>query len=345
MTSHKEWADEHVKGIESQLMPSFEPDMEALDEEGIRHDVRQTIDHGFNSVLVTCEAGLTFEESKDFYEIVADEAGDDLHVNTTLVFDTWEQSFEMVEHVEAVGSEGDGALMGYPLQWLPDDAEQVAEKTEEIAETADIPLILYVNEKFAFDGLHPAGFPIDQIDRMADIPNAVAIKISDPALMGPIDRMAGDRLLLSNPIEDFVPSFYDAYDQQWIGAGPYEIYQTPEQPIFADYFDLLLDGQYDAAMEKYWRLTPIRKVFFQHMQPQLQLGTYHWPEHKYYQWLSGGNGGYTRQPAMELAEHRKREIREARKAIGLQNTDSPEKCFYEGRANFEEAEAATADDD
>lgn len=36
----KLWAKEHLRGVENTLLPSFTPDLAALDEEGIRHDVR-----------------------------------------------------------------------------------------------------------------------------------------------------------------------------------------------------------------------------------------------------------------------------------------------------------------
>jgi 4-hydroxy-tetrahydrodipicolinate synthase len=69
----------------------------------------------------------------------------------------------------------------------------------------------------------------------------------------------------------------------------------------------------------------------QQMQPPLQVGTYHWPQMKYYQWLSGGTGGYTRQPVMELDRRDRRVIRRAREAAGLENTKDADESFFEGR--------------
>jgi 4-hydroxy-tetrahydrodipicolinate synthase len=43
----KAWALEHYKGMENLFMPSFSPDFKTLDEDGIRHDVRNSIRHGF----------------------------------------------------------------------------------------------------------------------------------------------------------------------------------------------------------------------------------------------------------------------------------------------------------
>lgn len=136
----QQWAAENMRGIENQLMPSFTPEMDELDEEGIRLDVRQTKEHGFFSTLCTCEAGMSFEEAKRFVEIVADEAGDELKVSTTLVFDSFEQNFEMLDHAESVGV--DSAMLGYPLNWYPESEEEIYEKTKEMCEATAMAKVL-----------------------------------------------------------------------------------------------------------------------------------------------------------------------------------------------------------
>lgn len=58
----KRWAKEHLKGVENTLFPSFTPDLQELDEDGIRLDVRQSIAHGFTSMMCATEVGLHFAE-------------------------------------------------------------------------------------------------------------------------------------------------------------------------------------------------------------------------------------------------------------------------------------------
>ena len=327
------WAAENMKGVENQLMPSFTPDLENLDKEGIRWDVQKSKEHGFFSTLCTCEAGISFDEAKQFVEIVSDEAGDELKVSTTLVFDSFEQNFEMLEHAERVGL--DSALIGYPLNWYPDSPEEIYEKTREMCETTDMAMVLYITDKFNFERFHPANFPLEYLDDLADIDNVVGVKMSDPALMGPVDRMVGNRLLISNPIEGLLPTHVEAFDMQWMGAGPYEVYQSPDQPILVEYFRQLREGNWEEAMETYHRLTPVRETFMQQMRPQLRLGTYHWPQHKYYQWLMGGNGGYTRQPVMELTMYDRHSIRQAMRQVGLEPRENDAE-FFEGRVNYKD---------
>src|SRR3712207_4251971 len=67
-TERKAWASEHFRGIENVLMPSFNPDLTELDEEGIRLDVRQSKRHGFFGSLCSVETGLTPEEKVRFVE-------------------------------------------------------------------------------------------------------------------------------------------------------------------------------------------------------------------------------------------------------------------------------------
>ena len=86
-------------------------------------------------------------------------------------------------------------------------------------------------------------------------------------------------------------------------------------------------------MEIYWRLTPVRMTFEKQFMPSQMLGTYHWPQQKYYQWLVGGNGGYTRQPVMRLNQHEMDDARNALRAIGIQPRENDEE-FFVGRVNF-----------
>lgn len=331
------WAKESMKGVENQLMPSFTPDLSELDERGIRWDVQKTKAHGFFSTMCTCEAGLSFEEAKRFVQIVADEAGEDLEVSTSIVFDSFEQNVEMLQHAAEVGV--DSALLGYPLNWFPEREEEIYERTREMAEATDLSIVLYLSNKFNFERFHPAGFPLHYLDQLADIGNVVAVKISNPGLMGPVHHICGNRILVSNPIEALLPNHVVAFGMQWIGAAPYEIYQTPEQPLFTDYFAAVREGRWDEGMETYHRLTPIREIFFQQMQPQLMVGTYHWPQHKYYQWLVGGNGGFTRQPAMKLAVYEREMVKVAMRRCGLQPRENDAE-FFVGRVNYEAGAAA-----
>ena len=121
----KKWAKQHLRGIENCTFPSFTPDLQELDEEGIRHDIRQAIKHGFVSTLLTLEAGVTFEEAKRFVTIATDEAKDKIGVGVTLIFNSIEQNIAMAQHAAKAGAHT--ALLGYPFTFYPQTPEEIYE--------------------------------------------------------------------------------------------------------------------------------------------------------------------------------------------------------------------------
>src|SRR6266508_2216585 len=77
----KAWARESFLGAECSLLPSFKPGTLELDEEGIRHDVRQGMRQGFYS-LFCAGVGLVGEERRRFVDIATHEAGDSILIST-----------------------------------------------------------------------------------------------------------------------------------------------------------------------------------------------------------------------------------------------------------------------
>ncbi|MFC2045715.1 dihydrodipicolinate synthase family protein [Chloroflexota bacterium] len=334
----KKWARENMKGVENELLPSFTVDLSELDEAGIRLDVQQSIKHGFFSMLCTCECGLTFEEAKRFVEIAADEAKDKIFVSTTLLFDSLDKNREMLKHAEEVGC--DSVLFGYQPNYRPDTEEEIYQLTKEMLEKTNLAITLYPHPQYNFERFHPSGFPPKLLDRMADIDNVVAIKVGEPGLMAECVRLLGSRLLVSCPIERWLPLNYLTFGQQWIGAGPYEVMQSPEKPYMVEYFNLMMKGEMDKAMEIYWSLTLPRVMFEQQFMPSQMLGTYNWTQHKFYQWLVGGNGGFTRQPCMKLYQHDMEATRMAFRMVGITPSENDEE-FYVGRANYTKLQKST----
>jgi len=82
----KKWSKKNLKGLEVPIFPSFTPDLQELDEEGIRYDVNHIIANGFTSALVAPEAcGMTFEERKKMVEIVVNEARGRIHTSVAVM--------------------------------------------------------------------------------------------------------------------------------------------------------------------------------------------------------------------------------------------------------------------
>jgi 4-hydroxy-tetrahydrodipicolinate synthase len=319
----KPWAREYFKGVENETLPSFTQDLKYLNETGIRLDVRQAIRHGFHSTLCTSEAGLTLDEAIEFVAIVADEAGDQLLPSTTILFDTFDMCFQMLEHAAQSGCSH--VLLGYPPKFRPQSATEIYDITADMIQTADIGIILYPHHDFP--GI--SGDDIDDIiDDLANFPNVIAGKFFDP--LGPSVERYGDRLLISSPLDASAVSNVENHGMRWIGAGPYEYLQSPENPYFTTMFDHALNGRFDEAYALNDFLKPVSTSFMMRHMPQVANGLYSWPQHKYYQWCTGGNGGFTRQPVLRLMQKDMDAIKDAYREIGITPPASDE-GFFVGR--------------
>jgi len=327
-------AREHMRGIENETHPSFTPDLSHLDEEGIRLDVQQAIRHGFFCTFAVTESSLTYEEAKRFVEIVVDEAKGKILVSAPVTFDSLDKNVDFLKHLQKIGAHT--CLLGYPSSYYPKSVEQAYRDYRDMCDAVpDFPIVLYPTHKFNFERFHPSGFPLDLLEQWADIPNVVAAKLAviEPGWIFECFRRVNEKIVVGCPMERWAPLLHQQFGMHWMGAGHYEAFQSPEKPLLVDYFNLLLQGKTDQAMEIYWMLTPIRLMFEKQFLPTLEVGTYHWPQHKYYQWLVGGNGGFTRQPVMKMYQHEMEETKAAMRAIGL-NLREPDEEFYVGRTNY-----------
>ncbi len=333
----KEWAREALRGIENALMPSFTPDLTSLDEAGIRWDVRQAVAHGFFSTMCACETGLSLEENKRFLEIVCDEAGGEILVSFTLLQDSFADSFELLEHAEKVGVSH--ALLGYPQTFRPADAEQIYEATAEISERTNLGLVMYASDKFDFVRFHPSHVPFETYDRIADLPNVVALKVGfgDAAMTFESFERFGDRVLVNvgTPwLMGLFPLLRRRYGAQWFGGGSWEFWQSPGKPYVVEYFDHVMKGEDALAQAVYWKLAPANAMAMgQSLGRGGDIGMYHWPMGKYISWSVGGNGGLTRQPAMRLTAPMMQMRKNMLHMIGIEPRE-PDDEFFVGRVNY-----------
>ncbi len=332
-SDRKARAREDLRGIENCIFPSFDSNLEHLDEQGIRLDVRQSILHGFRSTLVAVETGLSMAESKRMLEVVVDEAKHKLHVSVTLIRDSHEENIAMAQHAAKIGA--DCALLGYPFNFYPQTEEELYQATKQVCESADLSFLLYPSFKFNFGRFHPSGFPLDLLERMAEIDNVVGAKLGilEPGFIHEAFSRLGDKIIIQFPWERWWPMLVAKYGLQFVGAGAYELFQSTDKPYLSNYFKLLLEGKTKEAMDIYWKLTPVRNVFEKQFMPTQMIGTYHWPQQKYYQWLVGGNGGFTRQPTMKMVQYEMEEARGVLRAIGVEPAMNDQE-YYVGRTQY-----------
>jgi len=327
----KKWAKEHLKGAENILFPSFLLGMKELDEDGIRLDVRQSIKHGFFSTMCATETGLTLKEAKRFVEIVADESKDKILVTTSLILDSFEDNMELMIQAEKVGVSG--VLLGFPPSFFPRKSEEVYDVIKRFCDATSMHVTIYPSPHFNLSRFHPSGFPLDILKKVVEIENVVAIKAGELGLFVHCQELVGDKVLVGCPVERYAPLLVKGFGMQWMGAGCYEVLQSTEKPFMVQYFNLLLEGKFEEAMEIYWKLTPARVTFEEQFNKTVMSGTYNWHQQKYYQWCVGGNGGLTRQPAMKQHTFEMQPTNMAFRMIGIEPSENQEE-FVMGRSNY-----------
>jgi 4-hydroxy-tetrahydrodipicolinate synthase len=339
----KEWAREKFRGLENVLMPSLSTESIDegtttwnLDEEGIRHDVRECKLHRFFMTTAAIE-GLPFMMMeyvmRDFWGIAVDEAGDEILVDAYISQNTFDDTVAAAKLADEVGC--DCIMLAYPPYFYPKSEKEIYEFTKAVCDAIDIAVTVYPTHKYNFERFHPSSFSPHLLARIAEIENVVAMK------MGVIDvshatqcfRMFGDKVLLGPPSPQFWNTYVPLCGQRWAGSVPYEAIQDHDHKYLVDYFELLLEGELDEAMDLYWRILPGVEVLQELLDYTIYEGNYNFIHWKYIGWLAGFNGGPITLPTARLYEHQKDKLKLARAAIGLTNSE-PEEEFYVGRVRY-----------
>jgi len=340
ISEQKQWAKEFYKGVENSLKPSFSPDYKTLDEMGIRHDVRQSIKHGFFSSMCSSVA-TTLSEKKSFLEICCEESQGKILIGANVNLPKLENIIELLIHAEKVGCSH--AFLGLPRKFSPDSEEDVYNYYRQIADSTKLPITLYGCASPALRRFHPSGILIDVFDRLADVPNFVAMKLTQPinlSLAFQLCERLSDRLLIAPAHLDLVPIIAKHYNVQWLGEWVVESVQSPEKPYLVEFMDLLNKRQFDQAMKIYWQMEPAYRYLYELQESFLLRGSHPWAHIKYYHWCVGGNGGLIR----EMKEHSdqsamldapgRQKIRDLYRKIGISPVEAIEEEFVVGKANY-----------
>jgi 4-hydroxy-tetrahydrodipicolinate synthase len=96
-------------------------------------------------------------------------------------------------------------------------------------------------------------------------------------------------------------------------------------------FGLLRKGEFDKAMEIYWRINPARQARIAIQASFAGANFIHRYLWKYQAWLQGYNGGPMRQPVMKLTDQQMRAVRDPLIRSGFTIPDEPPDSFFVGR--------------
>ncbi len=326
----KAWAKKNWRGACNVIMPSFTSDLKTLNEAGIRHDVRRNIELGFWGALLVSECGTTFDEYRRFMEIAIEEAKGHHHLLVHGTFDTREEIIEAAKAGEALDAAG--LLLGHPNSFYPETEDELYAHIAKVAVHTDLPVSLFVTSQMNLGRLHTSGYPPNVLVRAADVENVVAVKyeVGRPGIAGDLEvwKLLRDKnILFSDPLEAHSPLTVEMFGMQWMGTSNYEYWGA----AVPQYFDLLLKGEYEKAMEIYWRINPARQARVA-VQATVVGGNFiHRYLWKYQGWLHGYNGGRMRQPVMKLNDAQMRTVREPLIKCGFEIADEDATAFYAGR--------------
>lgn len=330
-SERKAWARERFRGFENLLIPSFSADLRTLDEEGVRLDVRQSIAHGFFASLCALDAGLTREEKLRMLVVAAEEAGERIAISFALTGDSLQENIELLRHAAKAGASH--AQVSFPQSFAPRSQDDVVAYVRALADSTELGLYLVAADRFALHHLHPSGAPLDAYEQLAGLDNVIGLQLAsmDAGLTLECFERFSDRLLVTTLNFGMLPMLVQNFRLKWSGAWTVEGLQSPQQPHAIQFMQRLQRGQFDEAMKIYWTLAPALGASARVLGPHAMTGASHWPMLKYQQWLSGGNGGMTRQPCMRMFERDMQAIRGGLRAVGVDCAD-PDEAFYAGRS-------------
>lgn len=314
----KDWARNAYRGLDTTILPCFTPDTLALDEAGIRHDMRLLAQQGFFAVTLVSggEAGTTPEEDRRFVEWCVDEAHGRLGITLNLRYYTLAENIAMARHAEAVGCHS--VMISYPTNFRPRSEEDIYAYTRAICDATRLGVILFPSVKNDF----PAPYRVSArtLARLAEIENVIALKIGvvEWTWIDECFRRFGDRVLISYPFDDAWPTLIGKYGMQWSGAAPWHNMQTATDPRMVRMWELMVAGRMDEACEIYWQVDPLRKAILSIALPSAQMGMYNFEQWKYCDALLGFTGGELRLPKLTLFGWQRAQLRQAMIASGLQ---------------------------
>jgi 4-hydroxy-tetrahydrodipicolinate synthase len=337
--SGKAWARERLRGGESFILPSMTPDFAALDEEGIRRDVRHAVRQGFCSIL-PLSSGLDRAQARRMREIVAEEARGKIFMVGTLGSREWSRVEEAVRAAEALGTSH--VLLSFNSD-LPTQ-EAMYQEMKALAERTSMRIILYAQPDEAVTRLDPTGLPLEAFDRLADLDNVVGVKFTQllrPAAAFAVAERLGGRLLLGVVDLEMMLPLSLKHSIQWTGQWAIDCLQSPETPWVGQYLELLRQRKLQEAYSLYWKYEPAATAFYRMQAPSLAIGGHPWMHIKYMKWLTGGNGGLlpdlkaSRDHVPHLDAAARASCRQALDQVGIRTVDLPDEAFVVGNAAYE----------
>lgn len=324
----KDWAKTHVKGIWTSPIIPFTPDLR-LDEAGIRNNVERMIQakadgigFGFSEPWV-----CSLAERKRAMEVANDAVHGRVHSYLHSTDHSVEETINLTRHAEAVGAEA--VMIWAPYEWAKNQ-NMICDYFEYVASKVDIAI-------FAYNTYHSGiCFTPETVARLARIPNVCALKdaVNDVSHTLRCMELAGDQIVVSDPLEDHLLTMTLHFDQQvMLGTTSVFLMQSPACQPIREYYDLARAGKAAEASRKYYELQPLRDVWngiYQSLWDK-KAALHPLPFIKLWMDLIGMSGGPVRPPMHPLTDEQKAGFRERLEASGWMDRLYPERSRKKGK--------------
>jgi 4-hydroxy-tetrahydrodipicolinate synthase len=326
----REWAITKLRGVANVVIPSYTSDLKALNEKGIRHDIRREIEYGFAGTLLVSEVNITLDEYRQFFEWSNDEARGRLMLIHHASFDNLEENIRALRCAEQNG--GELVLLSYPANMYAETPQDIYDYTKAFCDATSLAVMLFPVPLWGFDRVHQSDIEAKLLRRLIDdCPNVAAIKAEGgmPSFMHWIEchRLFGKEVVISNPLEkDMIPLAQIA-PVQFSGTSNTEYFG----PMIPRIFKLLQEGKFDEVTRLYWQINPARKANAAMTAYLAQTNFLHRMMWKYQGWLNGFNGGPMRRPTMRLNDAAMKTLRDGLTKSGIKVTESHDREFFIGR--------------
>lgn len=307
----KDYARRNMKGIWAAALTPFKDDL-SLNETGFRDNIEHWVgDLGIDGIFISGKQGeffsMSLEERKKTFDIgvaATRDAGATIMSCSDQNLDT---VIELAKHAQAIGA--DYIVVHAPiLHFVTDRDETLYQYYKYICDRVDIGIAMWS---------HPdSGYLMepDLCNRIADLPNIVAIKYSVPrAMYAELTKLAGDKILVSTASEDeWLDNIVDLGWRLYLCSSPPYLIQTKSDRRMREYTDLALRGEFGKARIVRDSLEPIRQAL-----KSTRPGGKPQAQQKYWQELLGQAGGPVRSPMLQLSGEEKAAIRRAFESCGL----------------------------
>lgn len=312
----KSHARKHMRGIWAAASTPFMPDTLAIDEAGLRRNIRHWLDDlAIDGLFVAGKQGeffsMSLDERKRVMAIAVEEVRATKGRSAQTILSASDQNIdtviELARHAQAIG--GDYIVVHAPTLHFHDGHDECCrEYYRYIASKVDIGLALWSHPDNGFL-MSP-----ELCAQLADIPNVVAIKYSVPREMyAKLTRLAGESIIVSTASEkEWLDNILELGWQLYLCSSPPYMLQTKADLRMREYTDLAFAGKAKEAKVVWESLQSVRHAISRTRPKEKPFA-----HQKYWQELLGQVGGPVRRPLLELTQAEKEATREAFLTCGL----------------------------